>query len=258
MKKWWGDIEFALDEVKTWRIGEREIRVQRKEKEWLVWDLRTKHESDDSLLLETTVEPEQAPLHRHLMNASESVLKIEPTLADRSMIVRPSSPLSVLPGESTELFVSTPLWLRAITYRKQSTIIDLPFWLPSDSWFGTSTMHGELCYAKYTDAKVQLANITPRSHRAITTVSIANEHHEPFIVQRINLPVNLLDTYVDDDQQFWTDCVVITHDESHKRASLDIKKRDTVSKDALFSKVSAARKVADSNIFSRSIKSLVG
>tara|TARA_R110002111_G_scaffold145526_1_gene212016 strand:+ start:952 stop:1086 length:135 start_codon:yes stop_codon:yes gene_type:complete len=39
-------------------------------------------------------------------------------------------------------------------------------------------MEGEMCYAKYTYAKVALENIEMRSHRAITTISISNEHDE--------------------------------------------------------------------------------
>jgi hypothetical protein len=258
MSEWWGDIEFELNETKRWRIGKRQIVVQRKSSEWLIWDQATKEESDEVLHIENVPDAERivtAPTNRYLLDKTNPRLFVAPALADRSIIVRPGSTLSVLPGENATLFVSTPLWMKCETKQNESTILDLPFWLPSDSWFGLTTMVGELCYAKYTDAKVSLENIKKRSHRAITTIRISNEHIEPLVIQRINLPAPFLSLYADDAQQIWTDTVHLTHNESHNVPSLVIKKLDKTN--ARLKRISDGRKVADSNIFMRSIKSLI-
>lgn len=260
MKKWWGEITIELNEAKSWRIGQRQIAVQRKETEWLIWNDETKEESHDVLTLEK-IDPNDSLLNiipqRYLVQKTQQSLTVAPALANRSVIVRPSSILNILPGEKIELFVSTPLWLNFATQEGKQLISDLPFWLPSDSWFGPSTMHGELCYAKYTDAKVALDNIEKRSHRAITTISIANEHDELLTIERISLPTPFLNLYVDPANQFWTDKICLTHHLDSDRPSFEIRNLLNKEKNTDLTQVSGAREIASANIFMRSIKSLV-
>ncbi|MFT4938999.1 MAG: hypothetical protein ACI88A_002031 [Paraglaciecola sp.] len=260
MTKWWGDVEFELNEAKCWRIGRRQIVVQRKEREWLIWNDETKEESFDTLQLETLTDVDSladVPLQRFLVDKTQNLLSVIPALADRSVIIRPSSVLSLLPGEKTQLYVSSPLWLKFATHGTNLPLTDLPFWLPSDSWFGLSTMLGELCYAKYTDAKVAFVNIEKRSHRAITTINISNEHEEPLTIQRINLATPFLDLYADTDNQFWTDTVCLTHNENNDRPSFEIKRLNTKNSKSAHTLVCSARQIADKFMFMRSIRSLV-
>jgi hypothetical protein len=260
MSKWWGSIEFELNEIKSWGIGERQIIVQRKKNEWVVWNKTSKAENDNELLLEKIRNLEHlvdVPMNRYLVEKTEQTLLVAPALADRSIIIRPGIPLTILPGQKTELYVSSPLWMSGVTSDRRSQVIDIPFWLPSDSWFGLSTMVGELCYAKYSDAKVELANIKRRSHRAITPIVITNHHEDPFVVQRINLPTPLLNLYSNSSRQFWTDKVHLNHDERVERPSLEIKQLDIYSPSSTFKLVNKAREVADAKTFMRSIRSLV-
>lgn len=260
MNKWWGDIEFELNEVKSWRIGSRQIIVQRKTQEWLVWNDTTTEESNSQIQLETIPEPDSlldAPLQRFLLNNTEPKLIVRPALADRSVIARPGTKLSILPGETVDLYVSTPLWLSCLSHSTKVPLVDLPFWLPSDSWFGLSTMVGELCYAKYTDAKATLENITKRSHRAISKVCITNDNAEPLKVQSINLPIPFLNLYADSDNQFWTDTLHLTHSESKNLPAFKINKLKNDTDEHTFSLVCSAREVANSSTFMRSIRSLV-
>ena len=260
MKKWWGDINFEINEVKTWRIGSRKISVQRKYAEWLIWNEETNDESFEQLVLEdavsidgfTDIQPK-----RYLVNKTQDALRVAPLLANRSIIVRPSSTLNILPGEKIELSVSSPLWLAFFNIGSTLPISDLPFWLPSDSWFGPSTMVGELCYSKYTDARVSLQNIPKRSHRAITTISILNEHDELLTVDRINLPIPYLNLYADASEQFWTDKVCLTHHLDTARPSFYIKSLTKERDKSAITLVSHAREVADAHTFMRSIRSLV-
>ena len=114
MKKWWGEINFELNEAKTWRIGQRKMSVQRKDAEWLIWNEKTEQESFEELVLERAIfsDPTIDILpQRYLVKNTQQSLIAKPLLADRSIIVRPHSALNVLPGEQVELYVSSPLWL---------------------------------------------------------------------------------------------------------------------------------------------------
>ncbi|PKG97719.1 hypothetical protein [Paraglaciecola sp. MB-3u-78] len=260
MKKWWGDINFELNEAKTWRIGQRKISVQRKDAEWLISNEKTNEESFEELVLEraTFTDPVIDILpQRYLVKNTQNSLIAKPLLADRSIIVRPHSALNVLPGEKIELYVSSPLWLAFYAHEGRLPISDLPFWLPSDSWFGPNTMVGELCYSKYTDAKVTLDNIQKRSHRAITTINISNEHDEVLTIERISLPAPFLNLYVDATHQFWTDKVCLIHHLDGDRPSFAIKNLTKESEKTDLTLISPAREMADENTFMRSIRSLV-
>ncbi|WP_158969203.1 hypothetical protein [Paraglaciecola sp. L3A3] len=259
MKKWWGDIGFKLNETKTWRIGNRKISVQRKGAEWIIWNEETQQESFEQLILEDGVSELSTDIQpkRYLVEKTADFIKALPLLANRSVIVRPSSTLNILPGEKIELFVSSPLWLAFYSQNNKLPISDLPFWLPSDSWFGPSTMVGELCYSKYTDARVTLDNIQKRSHRAITSISISNEHDELLTIDRISLPIPFLNLYVDATEQFWTDKVCLIHHLDGDRPSFNIKNLAKERDKSTISLVSTAREKADEHTFMRSIRSLV-
>lgn len=260
MSKWWGNISFKDDQIKSWRIGSRQIIIQRKKQEWIVWNQESKNESDEALQLDTldnVSSLEHIDRQRFLVDKTETSLSVTPALADRSIVIRPGYPITVLPGEHAELNVSTPLWLNIKTTNQSTALTEIPFWLPSDSWFGQSTMDGELCYAKYSDAKVSLDNIKRRSHRAITRINITNQHEEALTVLRINLPVPFLDLYTDEKHQFWTDSVNLTHNEDDNLPTLSITKLNNASATNPTKLVAEARQIADKHTFMRSIKSLV-
>lgn len=260
MKKWWGEINFELNEAKTWRIGQRKMSVQRKDAEWLIWNEKTEEESFEELVIEraTFRDPTMDILpQRYLVKNTQQSLIAKPLLADRSIIVRPHSALNILPGEQVELYVSSPLWLAFYAHKEMLPISDLPLWLPSDSWFGPNTMLGELCYSKYTEAKVTLDNIQKRSHRAITTINISNEHDEVLTIERISLPAPFLKLYVDATHQFWTDKVCLIHHLDGDRPSFDIKSLTIESEITDLTLISPAREIADKSTFMRSIRSLV-
>lgn len=260
MSKWWGSIDFELNECKCWQVGERFIAVQRKEKEWRVWNVQTKEETSDPLLLANPSNRDflQTPAtQRFLVNQTQSSISVMPRLADRAMVIRPGSTLSVLPGENTELYVSTQLWLGFSLKDNSPSMYDVPLWLPSDSWFGESNMLGEVCYAKYSEANVELSSLKKRSHRVFSGINIINEHDQTLHIHRIKMPMPLLDLYVDEQAQFWTDSICLTHNEDNKKPSFAIKKLSQgVNKNA-YTMLTGARVKGGSNVFVRSIRSLI-
>lgn len=213
---WWGDFSFQPQETKCWSVGERAILIKRKATEWNTWNVESIvvdsiGAEDDILVTDGSkiVLESDMVTGRFLEKVTSGKIKVTPLLADRTMIARPSSPLTILAGEKIQLFISTPVWFYAELLPSGKCLVDLPFWRPSDSWFGSSTIDGQLCYAKYTSAKTNLEDLDLHPHRATTAIMVHNRHNKALTINRINVPVNYLTLYSDDKNQLWTSSISI-------------------------------------------------
>lgn len=228
---WWGEFTFSLEQQRCWQLGDRSIILQRLENEWNSWNLETESENDEAMIIGEFDDDcciAEAKFGRYLQqNTSENVLVL-PLLADRSVVARPDTPLTLLAGEKSRLFVSTPIWFSARLQPKGDYLLDLPFWRPSDSWFGPSTRAGQICYAKYTAARIQLSNIAKRPHRAITPITVINNHDQPLTIERINVPVTLLHLYADQEHQLWTTGISVHRESQNDNVALHLDKHAPV------------------------------
>lgn len=230
-KPWWGDFSLAQQQQRYWSAGERHIVIERQACEWNTWNINTETENRDiihcgecyqqtpALLLE------DQNLGRHLQTTTEEKIRIMPALADRSIVTRPHTPLRLLGGEKTKIYVSTPLWFTATTLPSESVLLDVPFWRPSDSWFGSSTREGEICYAKYTDARMRLEMLEQRPHRAVTPVFIHNKQKQPLLIERLNVPVPLLSLYHHSERGLWTETVNMRREDDDDKVTLVLEKQ---------------------------------
>jgi hypothetical protein len=258
-KQWWGEFEFTLDETKCWRIDERLIAIRRTTHEWTIWNKETESELHTPIVInkpEPTESFDNVDYRRYVLGSTSEQIIIEPSLADRAMIARPSKPLVVLPGEEIKVFISTPLWMTILVPQREVPIADIPFWRPSDSWFGPSTITGDLCYSKYTDAKIDEQQLEKTSHRASTEVTLKNDLEEPLHIERINLPMPALKLYINDEGEFWTDRVFILQKLEHSKSVSRIRQLPPDNM-ATMRQVSESRELSKKTSFSLSIKSLV-
>lgn len=232
---WWGAFNFSQDQAMRWAIGERAVIIERKLSYWNTWSFETATEEIQPLLRDELAPCELKPVvdadalstqtgkpHyiRHLQAQTNSLVSIAPALADRSVVVRLSSPVRLLAGQKACIYVSTPVWFQARALPGDLLMLDEPFWRPSDSWFGANTREGEFCYAKFTDARLELESLPVRAHRAITPIAINNQRNNPLDIERISLPVPLLSIYSDTRHQLWTQTITVTRDEGDEEAEL--------------------------------------
>ncbi len=257
-KAWWGEFTFSLEQQRCWRIGQRAIILKRLENEWNSWSLETDIESDEDIIVGNSDDLcaiDEAKFGRYLQQGTSDKVLVLPLLADLSVVARPDTPLTLLAGETSRLYVSTPVWFSAQILPKGDRLLDLPFWRPSDSWFGPSTRVGQICYAKYTAARIQLTNIEKRPHRAITPITVVNNHDQPLTIERINVPVTLLHLYADKAHQLWTTGISVHRDRSSDNVELHLDKHAPV--EALDSTlISGPRVASEQGILIRSISSL--
>ncbi len=143
-------------------------------------------------------------------------LLLEPSPADRAVVVRPQASLTILPGEDVQFFIGLPLWMRVHAVRKnargedtKSTLLDIPAVQLSNTWFGTPT-GGELCYAAKTRARRTIAEVEDRAHRVICPLEVHNEGQFPMPLERVSVPARNLNIY-QGKTKLWTDAVAVHH-----------------------------------------------
>jgi hypothetical protein len=255
---WWGDFPLAEQQSMSWSIGERKLVIQRQASEWNTWNVETETENADTLMRDVYANhliPDQALLGRHLQAATAASLRVIPALADRSIVTRPKIPLRLLGGEQTRIYVSTPLWFKALTLPGDLCLLDVPFWRPSDSWFGPSTREGEMCYAKYTEARLHTELLVQRPHRAITPILIHNKQQEALLIERLNVPVPLLSLYQDTQHRLWTNTIKVTREADDDLTELLLEKQAPAEADGA-NLVAGPRIITDRHRLIRSLGSL--
>ncbi|MFT5681864.1 MAG: hypothetical protein ACI8RZ_002782 [Myxococcota bacterium] len=155
--------------------------------------------------------PEGFSLHRFAAPTDGAPFILSPLLADRAVVARPTHPFAVPPGSAVTVFISTALW---IELSLNGPLVALPLYRMSETWFGRSTIEGELCYAMRTALRMDLENVPRRPHRAITTVHINNRGPDSLPIHRIRLPVQHLSLFSDAAGELWTEALEMTRQDA--------------------------------------------
>jgi len=255
---WWGEYSFEQLQQRVWQVGGRAIILRRLANEWNSWNIEAEEELDEPIQCKDncTVEYDEQLIHgRFLQQNTSDSIRVLPLLADRSIVARPATPLTLLPGQRSRLYVSTPIWFQAKSLPSEALLLDIPFWRPSDSWFGSSTREGQIVYAKYTSARIQLDKLERKSHRAITPITVINIHKEALVIERINVPVTLLHLYSDSTQQLWTTSIEVKREEDNGNVELTLEKQAPPEAN-IAQLVNSPREASEGNRLIRSISSL--
>ena len=152
---------------------------------------------------------EGAEVRRFGFRHPPSSLELVPALADRPVVVNPEEPLMLPPDEEITVFVSTPMWIRVVAGDAASVLLDVPTHRPSDSWFGPSTIEGELCFASRTTARMNLENLPVRPHRAISVVRVKNGSAADLNIEKMKLPTPQMSVFVTAKGRYWTEGVTL-------------------------------------------------
>jgi hypothetical protein len=258
---WWGAFSVPENQSGRWCIGPAIITISHLKNEWTVAYATAAEAAEDIVEVALGIAQPEEPgskvqVARFCLSHADSTLILTPALADRSVVIRTEKPLHVLPAQEVKLYVSSPLWVRIETGDPRIIMQDIPILRPSDTWFGTSTIEGELCYANRVYGRFRLEDIIFRPHRAITPVLLRNHGKEPLLLERLNLPVPNLSLYESEEGYLWTQSTILEAGVNNK-AALELKKG--APKEAKNSKlVNGPRIKAEKNILSRALKNLIG
>lgn len=223
---WWGDFELEPRQCGRWRIGPSCIWIQRLDGEWRIATGRA--DDGDETIVDIEVPSDDIDLMkldtvaRFGVSGTEQTLSVQPRLADRPVVTRPERPFYIAPHETVRVFVSTPLWLAISPGNAEHALEEIPIARPSDTWFGTSTRSGELCYASRTACRLRLDDLPIRPHRASSEVRVRNEDDHELLLERMQLPVEHLALYQAEDGSLWTQDVELERGKNDEPSPLRI------------------------------------
>lgn len=149
-------------------------------------------------------------------------LTLSPALPDRPLVLRAPTPVSVLPGESVNLFVVSPLWMRLDLAEPLKPVHEVPTFRLSDTWFGPISSMGTLCYASLSPLYLDLREVPLRSHCAVTAITIRNAGTNALKLDRINVPFPRLSLFYSPKTGFWTDRLTLIRKEDDEMADIKL------------------------------------
>ncbi len=257
--KWWGSFDFQTDAARCWRIANLELWVHRLPKEWRIGFRETSHSDIEKNSFAINggdkIPDEFLNPERYLVSKTRDTLLVRPALAPRPVVVRPDSPLHIPGGISVSLFVSTPVWMQFCVDEQAAPLRELAIVRPSDTWFGSNTMEGELCYSARSRGTLDANSISYKPHRAVTQIHIRNLAQETLVLDRISLPVGLLALYADSQERLCTQDISLTREDDAEFARVDIE--DNPPDQAKHgSRITAPRDTADKGILLRAFQSI--
>jgi len=213
---WWGRYSLDVNQSALWKIGPLKLAIQRHIDEWqIAYEPEQSTEADSASWQYQPAAPaidslNYANFTRHVSRKTSKAVWLRPLLADRALVSRPVTPLYVPPEEIATIFVRSPLWLRVEVGQPFVPLQEVPMLRLSDTWFGPTTMEGELCYAGRTYARLNLDNLPIEPHHAVTQVTIKNRANTQLLVERLKLPVPYLALFESSNQLLWTQGVTMT------------------------------------------------
>lgn len=148
----------------------------------------------------------QGKLQSRRIAVAPAAIALTYKLADRAVVARLATSLSLPGGAETRLWISSTLWL--CLQADDTPLLELPAARLSDTWFGPHTRKGELCYAARSKARAAGSKAGNVPYKAITPVTIINQGKDMMQLEKVNLPVVHLSLYRQHNQ-FWTSALQV-------------------------------------------------
>jgi hypothetical protein len=247
----WSKTWPVADSPMQIKVGDLSLTLSRLNHEWQLNYAWTKKGNDGEFsceYLDSTPRP-RGETDRIAMETMTCEVTLQPRLADRPVVVRPYSPLTLPARNRITLYVSTPLWL-AVTF-SPTLHRELPAQQLSDTWMGALTGHGELCYGSHTHARLDPELLLKRPFRALTPITIHNEGDQDSRLERLSIPAPFLSLYAK-EEQLLTEPLAIAMDSKKQQGVVEIGKLD----DAVI--VTRPRQRADRGILVNAWENLIG
>lgn len=229
---WWRSYQLEIGSCRQIQVGPINIYVCCYSNEWLLAYVREdEQETEDRKWLMQAVEgiPDSiSKVFRYVFRATTGVMTLSPKLADRSVISRPRTPFNLIAGEEVIVYVSSPVWILLSVGEAKKRLEEIGVQRPSDTWFGPSTLEGELCYASSTHCRMEMDELSAKPYRAITPVHIRNQANSTLAIERLLVPSVHLSLYETSSGQLWTPRIHLTRHEDGEMAALKIDKKPPV------------------------------
>ena len=171
---WWAPRALPKGRTLEAVIGPLRIWLHHGEAAWIVaWQRDDDMHSMRLAIGESQAEPPEDNRQRHVLDTEAGLVRLLPALMERPVVVRTLEPVFLSSGESTTLYISTPLSLSVCVGDAARPLCEIPTLRLSDTWFGPNTREGTVCFAARTHARTALAELPRRPHRAISPADLS-------------------------------------------------------------------------------------
>jgi len=225
--RWWDDFKLAESEAGHWCIGPFELWARRSPGAWIFARRSIEDEAAASVDVEIPAPSGDFPEGREGwehsrfgFSRSRAEARLRPMLPDRSLVVKPEMPLVLPAGEDVTFYVGLPLWISFEQGPERTELWQAPLVRPSDTWFGSLTGQGELCYAARTRAIFDRKNLLPRPNRAVGQIHVRNRASGPLPMDGLKLPLQNMSLFICGDGLLWTETVTLQRDDEDEMAAL--------------------------------------
>jgi hypothetical protein len=196
----WSPFELKTNRTVLFHIGPLDLWISREHSEWkIAWDYQ---KNESRLQFSKKPERDQRKLDwkRWIASSESDEICLKPLFPNRSIVVRPEIPVSLLHGESVMFFVGIPCYISVCVGPERISLCEIPTSILSNTWSGENTIEGELCYSLKTTAKRDHASLLNHFHRIISPIEVINNSKEIMLFQRLCLPVKYLSTYLGENR----------------------------------------------------------
>jgi hypothetical protein len=192
----WSKYKLEEEKIYSAKLANMRFWIQKYHTLWRI--VNTQEESLEEQLQELKIVSSLAEEldWTHLVADKHDTLIIQPALPDKAVIIRPIKNISVLPSMKIDIVVRIPLWLQFYTssVKPENLLLEFPGIPLSSTWFGEPD-NGELAYRLPQSIHFSLeGKVAP--YEAICPVRIQNESTETLHFQRLSVPANQLNLYI--------------------------------------------------------------
>lgn len=204
----WSRIETKPETTYFWKIGLKEIFLKKINKEWLFLVKDSQDLAKEIFHSELKDEIKDVEWLTFIGDNQNSI-QVLPVFPNRPIVVKPISPLKVLPNKSMKLFIQIPAWIQfySNSYTKENLIFECNSEELSSTWFGEPD-NGLLAYSKPLEISTALEEPKLTGHNIICPIRLSNDSKTILDIQRLLLHVEFLNIY-NDDKNLWSNEVRI-------------------------------------------------
>lgn len=223
--RWWVEYSVSSGETRGWQIGSWQLQARYDNDEWRLAAKDGSNALDKRLWVnqEVTEESPDISWERYACGQTDGRIRLSPALADRAVVVRPQMPLNIPTAGEAMLYLTLPVRI-AVSLSSGHRLFEGPSFRMPDTWFGSNTMEGELCYASTTWARLSVDELDHWPHRAVTPVKIINRASDVLHVEKVKIPLEQLALYSSPDGRLWTNALLVERASDDENASVEVMK----------------------------------
>lgn len=195
----WGEIPPGPIDCLSRQVGRCRLWTRSRRDEW---EIAYRYSAVDEEIPDEECS-DDLPWSRYV-TVADGRLKTVPALPDRPVIVRPASPIVILPERWGRFFFRVPLWVRFVSQKghRETTMEEIPTRRLASTWFG-GIATGELCYAIEAPLQRELEELELSEAFAACEVTVRNSSRERLRFERICVHVEHMRLY-QAGAQLWT------------------------------------------------------